>query len=59
MKNDPIIEEIHEIREQYAEKFAFDLDAMFEDLKRKEQQTKWHKVVREPKGYIKKLHELV
>jgi 3-phosphoglycerate kinase len=52
MKNDPIIEEIHQIREQYAEKFAVDLDAMFANLKRKEEQTKWQKVVREPKNPI-------
>ena len=33
MQNDPIIEEIHKTRNHYAEKFGFDLDAMFADLK--------------------------
>ncbi len=33
---DPIVEEIHKIREQYAEKFDFDVDAMFEDLREKQ-----------------------
>jgi hypothetical protein len=59
MKDDPIIEEIHKIREKYAEQFFFDLDAMFTDLKRKEQQTEWYKVVRKPKDYVKKQHEPV
>jgi hypothetical protein len=49
MRNDPIIEEIYRIREKYAEKFSFDLDAMFADLKLKEKQTNWQKVVRKPK----------
>jgi len=50
MRNDPIIEEIHRLREKYAEKFSFDLDAMFVDLKLKEKQTNWRKVVRKPKA---------
>ncbi|WP_165741971.1 hypothetical protein [Candidatus Thiosymbion oneisti] len=54
MRNDPIIEEIHKIREKYAEKFGFDLDAMFADLKFKEQQCNWWKVVRNPKVLHKK-----
>lgn len=33
---DPIVEEIHKIREEYAEKFDFDVDAMFEDLREKQ-----------------------
>jgi len=33
---DEIIEEIHKYREEYAKKFNYDLDAIFEDLKRKE-----------------------
>lgn len=54
MRNDPIIEEIHRIREKYAEKFSFDLDAMFADLKLKEKQSNWRKVVRKPKVFHKK-----
>ena len=33
---DPIVEEIHKIREEYAAKFDYDVDAMFEDLRRKQ-----------------------
>lgn len=33
---DPIVEEIHKIREEYAEKFDFNFDKMFEDLCRKQ-----------------------
>jgi hypothetical protein len=49
MRNDPIIEEIHKIRERYAEKFGFELDAMFADMKLKEKQNKRSMVVRKPK----------
>ena len=37
---DPIVEEIHKIREEYAEKFGYDVDAMFEDLRKKQSQSK-------------------
>jgi uncharacterized membrane protein YfhO len=53
MRNDPIIEEIHKIRERYAEKFGFDLDAMFADLKLKEKQNNLHMIVRKPKIFHK------
>ncbi len=33
---DPIIEEIHKIRAEYAAKFDYDVDAMFEDLNKKQ-----------------------
>jgi hypothetical protein len=33
---DPIVEEIHKSREEYAAKFNYDVDAMFEDLRRKQ-----------------------
>jgi hypothetical protein len=39
MKNDPIVEEIHNIREAYAARFNFDLKAIFIDLKAKERQS--------------------
>ena len=35
---DQIVEEIRRIRREHAKEFAFDLDAIFEDLKRREQQ---------------------
>lgn len=53
MKNDPIVEEIHKIREAYAAKFNFDLDAIFADLKAKERQSSRVVVKRQPKH----LHE--
>lgn len=37
---DRYIDELHKIREAYAKKFGYDLDAMFEDLKEKEKQHK-------------------
>ena len=36
---DPIVEEIHKIREEYAAKFDYDVDAMFEDLRQKQSQS--------------------
>lgn len=41
---DPIVEEIHKIREEYAEKFDFDVDAMHKDLRHK-QESNQRKVV--------------
>ena len=36
MWNDKIVEEIPQIREQYAKSFNYDLKAIFEDLRKKE-----------------------
>jgi hypothetical protein len=36
MWKDEIVEEIHRIREAYAKSFNYDLDAIFEDLRKKE-----------------------
>jgi hypothetical protein len=36
MWTDEIVEEIHRIREEYAESFNYDLDAIFADLRKKE-----------------------
>lgn len=36
MKKDPIVAEIHKIREEHARRFNYDLDAMFEDLRCKQ-----------------------
>lgn len=41
---DPIVEEIHKIREEYAAKFDYDVDAMFEDLREKQSKSN-HKIV--------------
>jgi hypothetical protein len=36
MWTDPIIEELHQIRQQYAARFNFDLDAIAHDLQRQQ-----------------------
>ena len=36
MRNDPIVDEIRKIREEYAAKFKFDLKAIYRDLQEKE-----------------------
>ena len=40
MRKDPIVEEIHKIREAHAQRFNYDLDAMFADLQRKQTKRK-------------------
>ncbi len=37
MKNDPIVEEIRQIRDEYGAQFNYDLLALFQDLKQQEQ----------------------
>lgn len=39
MWQDKIVEEIYQIREAYAKSFDYDLDAIFEDLRKKEAQS--------------------
>ena len=36
MIEDPIVEEVRRIRDEYARKFNYDLDAICEDLKKKQ-----------------------
>jgi hypothetical protein len=38
MRDDPIVEEVRRIRERYAQQFGFDLHAMAEDLRKREQE---------------------
>ena len=47
MWQDPIVEEIHRIRDEYAKKFNYDLHAICEDLREK-QSTSGRKVVSRP-----------
>lgn len=47
--NDPIVDEIRRIREEQAAKLNFDLDAIFRDLKIKEDQSGRCIVHRKPK----------
>ncbi len=37
--NDPIVDEIRQVRDAYAARFNFDLDAMFRDIKTRERLT--------------------
>lgn len=39
MWTDPIVEEIHQIREAYAARFDFDFDAIYEDIKQQERES--------------------
>jgi hypothetical protein len=36
MKDDPIVEEVRQYREQHAAKFNYDLQAIYQDLKKQE-----------------------
>lgn len=53
MWNDPIVEEVRKNREAYAAKFNFNLQAIYEDLKKAEQKSKHKKVSFKPKKPIK------
>jgi hypothetical protein len=37
--NDEIVEEIHKIRDEYAKSFNYDLDAIFADLRKKQDES--------------------
>ena len=39
MWEDPIVKEIHNIREEHARKFNFDLEKIFNDLKKQEKES--------------------
>ena len=43
---DPIVEELHQIRENHAKKFNYDMWLIYEDLKAKESKNEWKKVSR-------------
>lgn len=47
MWKDEIVEEVQKVRDEYAAKFNYDLDAIYEDIKKQEKQTK-RKVVSLP-----------
>ncbi len=47
MWRDPIVDEIHRIREEHARKFNYDLRSIYLDLKRKEKKS-GHKTVALP-----------
>ncbi|MBF0427051.1 MAG: hypothetical protein HQL66_14655 [Magnetococcales bacterium] len=49
MWQDPIVEEIRKIREEHAARFHHDLDAIYADLKRLEQESGRKTVTLEPR----------
>jgi hypothetical protein len=50
---DEIVEEVRKYREAYAAKFNFDLQAIYQDLKKAEQKSKRKKVSFKPKKPVK------
>ena len=39
MPQDPIVEEVRAVRDAYARRFAYDLDAIWEDVRRRERES--------------------
>ena len=37
--NDPIVDEVRRVRDAHAARFNYDLDAMFQDIKRRERES--------------------
>ncbi|MBW4471131.1 MAG: hypothetical protein KME45_12110 [Stenomitos rutilans HA7619-LM2] len=57
MWTDEIVEEIHQIREEYAKSFNYDLDAIFADLREKQAESGREVVNLSPKRDLTKLWE--
>lgn len=53
MIKDPIVEEVRKTREAHAAKFNYDIQAIYEDLKKQEKKSK-RKFVTLPPKYAKK-----
>jgi hypothetical protein len=49
MDKDPILEELHQVREAYAARFNYDLRAMYRDLKAREDRGEFVVVHRSPR----------
>ena len=49
MPRDPIVEEVHRIREAYAARFNFDLAALVRDLKERQDRGEFEVVYRVPR----------
>lgn len=49
---DPIVEEVRKGREAHAARFNYDLDAIFEDLKRREKEIGRELVTLQPKRVV-------
>lgn len=48
---DPIVDEVRRLREDYAAEFDFDLDAIFDDLKKRESKSRLEYEERKAKPY--------
>jgi hypothetical protein len=49
MARDTIVDEVRRAREQYAARFGFDLDAIYQDLQEREQRGEFEVVYRPPR----------
>ncbi len=49
MERDPILEELHRVRAEYAARFNYDLRAMYRDLKAREERGEFVVVHRSPR----------
>ncbi len=54
MLQDEIVEEIHRIREEYAQSFNYNLDAIFADLQKQQVESGWEIVKLPPKQSLTK-----
>ncbi|MBO0614446.1 MAG: hypothetical protein RL122_614 [Pseudomonadota bacterium] len=52
MWQDPIIKETRELRNQYAAQFNHDLDAIFEDIKKRQEKSKRKQVSFSPRKAV-------
>ncbi len=50
---DPIVEEVRKIRDEHAARFDYDIDAIFEDLKRREKESRQSVITLAPKRVVK------
>jgi hypothetical protein len=55
MWKDEIVEEIHQIREEYAKSFNYDLDSIFADLRKKQAESGREVVSLSRKSYLTKV----
>lgn len=53
MTRDPIVEEVRRIRDEYAARFNYDLNAIYRDLKEREQRGEFSVVYRRPRPVCK------
>jgi hypothetical protein len=52
MWQDPVVEEVRAIREAYAKKFDYNLEAIYRDLKEQEAKSGWRVVSLQPRRVV-------